>query len=66
MVTYHYNTYINIHIYAQGRIPFHIPDKVPWCQLIEALDYKWRHECHSGQGLTQQAKQYLAYKVFSE
>uniref|UniRef100_H2ZMV4 Signal transducer and activator of transcription n=1 Tax=Ciona savignyi TaxID=51511 RepID=H2ZMV4_CIOSA len=50
----------------QGRIPFHIPDKVPWCKLIETLDYKWKHECHSSRGLTQQAKQYLGYKVFSK
>ncbi|CAK8679379.1 signal transducer and activator of transcription 5B-like isoform X2 [Clavelina lepadiformis] len=48
----------------QGRIPFQIPDKVPWCKLIETLDYKWKHECHSPRGLSPQAKQYLAYKVF--
>nr|CAB3266641.1 STAT-b protein [Phallusia mammillata] len=51
---------------AKGRIPFHIPDKVPWCKLIDTLDCKWKHECHSSKGLTPQAKQYLAYKVFRQ
>lgn len=50
----------------QGRIPFQVPDKVPWCKLIDTLDYKWRHECHSQRGLTPQAKQYLAQKVFRQ
>ncbi|XP_078482928.1 STAT-b protein isoform X2 [Ciona intestinalis] len=50
----------------QGRVPFHIPDKVPWCKLIDTLDYKWKHECHTSRGLTPQAKQYLAHKVFRQ
>ena len=48
----------------KGRIPFFVPDKVPWCQLIEALDMKWKHECQSNRGLNNQAKQYLANKLF--
>ncbi|XP_039268530.1 signal transducer and activator of transcription 5B-like isoform X2 [Styela clava] len=50
----------------QGRIPFQVPDKVPWCKLIESLDHKWKHETRSPRGLTMQAKQYLAYKVFKQ
>lgn len=50
----------------QGRIPFQVPDKVPWCKLIEALDHKWKHETRSSRGLTEQAKQYLAFKVFKQ
>ena len=50
----------------QGRIPFQVPDKVPWNKIIETLNYKWKHECQSSHGLTTGAKQYLAQKLFRQ
>ena len=26
----------------QGRIPFQIPDKVPWFKIIDTLNHKWK------------------------
>lgn len=37
---------------------FLVPDKVPWCRIIETLNYKWKHECQS-HGLTTGAMSYL-------
>ena len=49
----------------QGRIPFQVPDKVPWNKIIDTLNYKWKHECQSGHGLTTGAMQYLAQNCFA-
>lgn len=42
-----------------------VPDKVPWCRIIETLNYKWKHECQS-HGLTTGAMSYLAQKLFRQ
>lgn len=50
----------------QGRIPFQIPDKVPWFKIIDTLNHKWKHECQSSFGLTPGAMMYLAQKLFRQ
>jgi len=45
-----------------GRRPFHVPDKVTWGQVAQALDMKWNHAC--GSGLTEENLYYLACKAF--
>ncbi|XP_022249691.1 signal transducer and activator of transcription 5B-like isoform X2 [Limulus polyphemus] len=45
-----------------GRVPFAVPDKVPWIQMAEVLNMKFRAAC--GQGLSAENLQYLATKGF--
>ena len=47
-----------------GRIPFQIPDKIPWKNVMETLNYKWRRECQCLFNLSDGACQYLAQKLF--
>ena len=28
----------------EGRVPYHVPERVIWARFIEALDYKWQAE----------------------
>ncbi|XP_013779006.1 signal transducer and activator of transcription 5B-like isoform X1 [Limulus polyphemus] len=46
----------------QGRVPFAVPDKVPWPQMAEVLNMKFHAAC--GQGLSAENLQYLATKGF--
>ncbi|XP_023573906.1 signal transducer and activator of transcription 5B [Octodon degus] len=48
-----------------GRVPFAVPDKVPWPQLCEALDMKFKAEVQSTRGLTKENLVFLAQKLFS-
>jgi signal transducer and activator of transcription 5B len=45
-----------------GRRPFHVPDKVSWAQVGNALNMKWTHTC--GSPLTEDNLYYLACKAF--
>lgn len=48
----------------EGRVPYHVPERVIWARFIEALDYKWQTEIRTKIGLNKQARDYLATKVF--
>ncbi|XP_064471911.1 signal transducer and activator of transcription 5B-like isoform X3 [Ornithodoros turicata] len=48
--------------YMQGRVPFAVPDKVPWPQLGEVLSMKFRSA--TGRGLSEDNLRYLAGKIF--
>ncbi|XP_066595837.1 signal transducer and activator of transcription 5B [Prorops nasuta] len=45
-----------------GRVPFAVPDKVPWSQVAEALNVKFRSA--TGRSLTEDNLRFLAEKVF--
>ena len=45
-----------------GRVPFTVPDKVPWCQVAEALNVKFRSS--TGRSLTEDNLRFLAEKAF--
>lgn len=45
-----------------GRVPFAVPDKVPWCQVAEALNMKFRYA--TGRPLTDENLRFLAEKAF--
>ena len=42
----------------EGRVPYHVPERVIWARFIEALDYKWQTEIRTKIGLNKQAKDY--------
>lgn len=44
-----------------GRVPFVVPDKVPWSQVAEALNMKFRSA--TGRTLTEDNLRFLAEKV---
>ncbi|XP_065283411.1 signal transducer and activator of transcription 5A isoform X1 [Dermacentor albipictus] len=46
----------------QGRVPFAVPDKVPWPQLGEVLSMKFKSA--TGRGLSEDNLRYLAGKIF--
>ncbi|XP_066977172.1 signal transducer and activator of transcription 5B isoform X2 [Macrobrachium rosenbergii] len=46
----------------QGRIPFTVPEKVPWPQIAEMLDTKFK--AATGRGLTEDNLKFLAGKAF--
>ena len=43
-----------------GRQPFLVPDKVPWCQVANTLNMKFKASC--GRGLTEENLRFLASK----
>ncbi|XP_029036779.1 signal transducer and transcription activator Stat92E isoform X1 [Osmia lignaria lignaria] len=45
-----------------GRVPFAVPDKVPWGQVAEALNVKFRSA--TGRSLTEDNLRFLAEKAF--
>lgn len=45
-----------------NRIPFQVPDKVPWVRLADALSMKFKHA--TGRELTNDNLQFLCEKVF--
>lgn len=45
-----------------SRVPFQVPDKVPWVRLAEALSMKFKHA--TGRELTEDNMQFLCEKVF--
>ena len=45
-----------------NRQPFLVPDKVPWCQLANTLNMKFKASC--GRGLTEENLRFLACKAF--
>lgn len=45
-----------------GRVPFAVPEKVPWCQVAEALNVKFRSA--TGRALTDDNLRFLADKAF--
>ncbi|XP_061181038.1 signal transducer and activator of transcription 5A-like [Saccostrea echinata] len=45
-----------------GRMPFTVPDQVPWPDLVKLLDIKFKSMAE--RGLTLENKQYLATKLF--
>lgn len=45
-----------------GRVPFAVPDKVPWAQVAEALNVKFRSA--TGRSLTDDNLRFLAEKAF--
>jgi len=47
-----------------GRLPFHVPEKVPWPALAQALNTKFASHC--GLGLSQDNLSYLAFKLFGQ
>lgn len=44
------------------RIPFQVPDTVPWVRLAEVLNMKFKHA--TGRGLTEENLQFLREKAF--
>ncbi|XP_071530717.1 signal transducer and activator of transcription 5B isoform X2 [Panulirus ornatus] len=46
----------------QGRIPFTVPEKVPWPQIADMLDAKFKSA--TGRGLTEENVKFLACKAF--
>nr|UCK81542.1 signal transducer and activator of transcription 1-alpha/beta-like protein [Arenicola marina] len=47
-----------------SRIPFQVPERVPWIQLAQALNTKFVHHC--GSGLSPENQKYLASKLFGQ
>lgn len=45
-----------------GRVPFLVPDKVPWPRVAEALSVKFKSQ--TGRALSEQSLCFLADKVF--
>lgn len=45
-----------------GRVPFNVPDKVPWRNVAEALNMKF--SAATGRGLTEESLTFLAEKAF--
>lgn len=45
-------------------MPFAVPDQVPWPELVNLLDTKFKSLTE--RGLTHENKQYLATKLFGE
>lgn len=45
-----------------GRTPFVVPDKIPWCQVAEALNVKFRSV--TGRSLNEDNLRFLAEKAF--
>ncbi|XP_014484889.1 PREDICTED: signal transducer and activator of transcription 5B isoform X2 [Dinoponera quadriceps] len=45
-----------------GRVPFAVPDKVPWPQVAEALNVKFHSA--TGRSLTEENQRFLAEKAF--
>uniref|UniRef100_UPI00358E64A9 signal transducer and activator of transcription 5B-like isoform X2 n=1 Tax=Myxine glutinosa TaxID=7769 RepID=UPI00358E64A9 len=48
-----------------GRIPFQVPEKVLWPQLVEALNSKLKSEVQSQRGLSEENIVFLAQKAFN-
>lgn len=46
----------------QGRVPFAVPEKVPWHQVAEALNVKFKNA--TGRALTDENLRFLAEKAF--
>jgi len=47
-----------------GRLPFHVPEKVPWPALAQALNTKFASHC--GLGLSPDNLSYLGFKLFGQ
>ena len=47
---------------VQGRVPFAVPESVPWPKLGEQLNIKFQQL--TGRGLSQDSLDYLASKIF--
>lgn len=45
-----------------GRVPFNVPDKVPWRNVAEALNMKF--SAATGRGLSEESLTFLAEKAF--
>ena len=45
-----------------GRVPFAVPDKVPWSQVAEALNVKFK--AATGRSLTEDNLKFLGEKAF--
>lgn len=45
-----------------GRVPFNVPDKVPWRNVAEALNMKF--SATTGRGLSEESLTFLAEKAF--
>lgn len=45
-----------------GRVPFNVPDKVPWRNVAEALNMKF--SAATGRGLSDESLTFLAEKAF--
>ena len=45
-------------------MPFHVPEKVPWPALAELLNCKFQSSMNGNQGLTPDALNYLAQKLY--
>jgi len=52
-----------IYVMLQGRIPFHVPEQVPWAEVAKMLSTKFAQM--TGRGLTDQNLRYLANKLFN-
>jgi len=50
----------------QGRIPFEVTPSVPWGQVIQALDNKWKKECNTQRGLSLRARNTLCCKAYGQ
>lgn len=48
----------------ENRVPYHVPERVPWGRFMEAIDHKWQSECRTKVGLKKRARDYLASKIF--
>ncbi|XP_078460145.1 signal transducer and activator of transcription 5B-like isoform X1 [Lampetra fluviatilis] len=48
-----------------GRVPFQVPDKVAWPQLVDALNMKLKASVESQRGLSEENIVFLAQKAFN-
>lgn len=48
--------------FLKGRLPFQVPEKVPWPALAQALTTKFASNC--GLGISPENLNYLAFKIF--
>jgi len=51
-------------VFPQGRLPFHVPEKVAWPALAQTLVTKFASHC--GLGLSIDNLSYLAFKLFGQ
>ena len=50
-----------LYFFFQGRVPFQVPDNIPWSKMAEVLKTKFKAE--TGCELTSENLQFLGWKV---
>lgn len=48
----------------ENRLPFQVPERIPFYKFVDALDYRWQHELRTKVGLSKENKAYIGSKIF--